>query len=119
MGSTWWVLSRQSSEYALNIFRTNRRLRRFFYFTQIPEEMYVHTILGNSAFRAHQRPSITYARWDAQVQTRHPMILRTEDVDLLIDPCYFIARKFDATIDSEALDRLDLRMGVNGQNGIR
>ncbi len=115
-GSTWWVLSRRSGEYVLSVFRTNGSLRRFFSFTQIPEEMYVHTVLGNSAFSAHQRPSITYAKWNSKMRTRHPEILRVDDVDLPIDPRYFVARKFDATIDSYALDLLDLRMGVDEQN---
>ncbi|MEO7572239.1 MAG: beta-1,6-N-acetylglucosaminyltransferase [Acidimicrobiales bacterium] len=106
-GSTWWALSRASLDQVLDEHRTNRRLRRFFSLTLIPEEMYVHTILGNSPRGECTQPSITYARFDKQISISHPLVwTRTDTAELESSGCFF-ARKFDESLDAEVLDYFD------------
>jgi len=106
-GSTWWALSREGLEYVLATHRGNRRLRWFFALTSVPEEMYVHTILSNSPRQDGIRPTITYARFDSRVSTEHPRAWRIDDVAELEKSGAYIARKFDASVDSAVLDYFD------------
>jgi hypothetical protein len=75
--------------------------------TSVPEEMYVHTVLSNSPRRDAIRPTITYARFDSRVSTEHPRAWRIDDVAELEASGAYIARKFDASVDSAVLDYFD------------
>ena len=45
-GGTWWCLTRQQIDKFLLHYRTNDHVRESFEFAAIPEEQYIHTVLG-------------------------------------------------------------------------
>jgi hypothetical protein len=114
--SQWWVLSRDAVDYILEFVRENRRLVRFYKHSVIPDEMFFHTILGNSPFGAKAARNLTYADWPKGF-SRNPVPLTAEHVERFTDPNFllddvegigpcFFARKFSSW-DRDLLDRVD------------
>lgn len=62
-GSQWWALTRNACEHVVAFVRERTRVMRFFRNVVIPDELVVHTILGNSPFRRMIRRGITYTDW--------------------------------------------------------
>jgi Core-2/I-Branching enzyme len=62
-GSTWWALSREACEYILSFVDNEPQIVKFFKHTQIPEESFFQTILGNSPYKARTQRCLTYADW--------------------------------------------------------
>jgi hypothetical protein len=114
--SQWWVLSRKAVDYILDFAASNPRLVRFYKHSLIPDEMFFHTILGNSPFRSRAARNLTYADWSKGL-SRNPAPLTREHLvqfampDFQLSdvegtgPCYF-ARKFSSS-DAALLDRID------------
>jgi hypothetical protein len=115
-GSQWWALSNDAVDHILAFVRTNRRLVRFYRHSLIPDEMFFHTILGNSRFREKAARNLTYADWSRGL-SRNPAPITLEHVERFADPAFrlddvegsgpcFFARKFSSR-DSDLLDRID------------
>lgn len=64
-GSHWWGLTREAIRHALDQSDKNPAWARFCRNTQLPEEHFLHTILGNSEFTAHAIGSPMWADWSA------------------------------------------------------
>ena len=79
-GNTWWALSREACEYISGFARANPRVAKFFEDTFAPEEMYFHTIFGNSKFQAQARRNLVYEDWDGQ--KAHPKTIGREHLNL-------------------------------------
>lgn len=62
-GSNWWALTREACRHILEFVRSNERVPRFFRHTCCPDEMFFHTILGNSPFHDRIRRNLTYLDW--------------------------------------------------------
>lgn len=62
-GSTWWALTRPACEYILHYVQANPAFVRFYGNTVYPDELMVHTILGNSPFRPSVQRNLTYTDW--------------------------------------------------------
>src|ERR1019366_7869934 len=62
-GSQWWALTREACQFIIEFLQSNEKLSRFFRNTCCPDEMFFHTILGNSPFRSHVRRNLTYLHW--------------------------------------------------------
>jgi hypothetical protein len=114
--SQWWALSRDAVGHILDFVRANPRLVRFYKHTLIPDEMFFHTILGNSPFRAKAARNLTYADW-SQGLKRNPLPITPAHVARFADPGFglddiegvgpcFFARKFSSR-DHELLDGID------------
>jgi hypothetical protein len=108
-GATWWALSRPAVKHVLKVHKCKGRLRRFFSRTMLADEMYVHTILGNSSRRDVIQPTITYHRFDHGYSKEHPRIWTMADVAELEASGKYIARKFDEGVDRAVLDYFDAR----------
>lgn len=63
-GSTWWALTTDACHYLLDFVDSNRAVSDFFRNTFASDEMYFHTILGNSVFRPRIRRNIMYDDWN-------------------------------------------------------
>jgi len=64
-GSNWWALTREACRYIIEVVQSNESVPRFFRNTCCPDEMFFHTILGNSPFRTRVRRNFTYLHWPA------------------------------------------------------
>ena len=62
-GSTWWALTRGACEYVLDFMAREPAFVRFYANTVYPDELMMHTIIGNSPFRQAVRHNLTYTDW--------------------------------------------------------
>jgi hypothetical protein len=63
-GIVWSALSMDCVRYILKFVDDNPRFVSFFRTAQVPEEMFFHTIIGNSPFAGAIKGSLTYMDWD-------------------------------------------------------
>ena len=114
--SQWWALSRDAVLYILDFVASHPRLVDFYKRSLIPDEMFFHTILGNSPFRERATRNLTYADWTRGL-SRNPAPLTAAHIDRFADPAFrlddvegagpcFFVRKFSSA-DGALLDRLD------------
>lgn len=110
-GSAWWILSQECCMFVCDFLKKNRDFYRFFKFTEIPDEMLFHTIIMNSKFRDKVvNNNFRYIDWSAGGS--NPKILTIDDFDKMSASNCLFARKFDASIDSLVLDKLDALAGI-------
>jgi hypothetical protein len=77
-GSQWWALTRAACRYTLDFVQRDESVPRFFRNTCCSDEMFFHTIIGNSPFRSRVRRNFTYLDWLAGQQ--HPTVLNSAHV---------------------------------------
>jgi hypothetical protein len=123
-GSTWWALTRHACEYIDIFTKENSALVDFFRNTVCPDEMFFHTILGNSIFRSKIQSQVTYADWTAggpspaYITMAHVEAFRSSHASKMDAPfsdhTVLFARKFSdglehivAAIDRQLLGEVD------------
>ena len=113
-GAQWWCLTDTCAGYVLDVVDRRPDLVRFFRRTRIPDEMFFHTIIGNSPFAATLAPSLGgtqagnhYVRWHEDM----PAILDDADLDVLLRDEACFARKVrehdSASLIEHLRERLD------------
>jgi hypothetical protein len=103
-GSTWWALTRDACRYILEFVEHNQHVEKYFRNTFAPDEMFFHTILGNSAFKARIRRNLLYEDWStggaspAVISDRHVALFESQQKVCLSDAYgsgeLLFARKF-------------------------
>jgi hypothetical protein len=107
-GSNWWTLSRRAVHAFLEYRRTSPAIYDWFLKrTIIPDEGIFQTFLLNTPGLTFDGPNIRYIRWDNR-DSGSPAIMTRADFQTLIDSGRYFARKFDAEIDTEIFDALDI-----------
>lgn len=99
-GSQWWCLSAACVDHILEFVDRHPDFVRFYRHTRIPDEMFFHTIVGNSAFAGSVWPPML----DQSCAPRHliywkdsrPVVLQEAHCTVLLDSPACFARKFDA-----------------------
>jgi hypothetical protein len=69
-GDACWVLSRDACHYILEFAERNPQVETYFRNTFTSDEMFFHTILGNSPFISRTRSSLLYTDWS--IPGAHP-----------------------------------------------
>lgn len=109
-GSQWWSLDMYAMNYILEYDAAHPEYRAFHQYTFVPDELYVHMILANSTdTQIKERLSADNKRfmiWE-KPDSAHPNTLRLNDFDAIKGSPHLFARKFDATVDAEILDKID------------
>lgn len=77
-GDACWALSRDACLYLMEFAMQNPHFKRFFQNTESSDEMFFHTILGNSRFHARARRSLMYRDYPAYLS--HPALLNENHV---------------------------------------
>jgi hypothetical protein len=77
-GNTWWALTRDACQYILDFVEHNQNIVKYFENTFAPEEMFFHTIVGNSAFSSRIRRSLVYEDWSTRGD--HPAMINEKHV---------------------------------------
>lgn len=125
-GSADWALTRGACRYIIEFVQSNEAVMRFFRHTPTPDEMFFHTILGNSPFRFRIRRNVTYIHWPP-TQNR-PSLLNNGHVEQIesSDPPWIddewgsgealFARKFSDD-RLELVDRIDSMIRQRQQQG--
>lgn len=68
VGSMWWSLTREACRYILDFVKTHRAICGYYENTFVPDEMFFHTILGNSIFKTRIHKSLMYVDWSGQAE---------------------------------------------------
>jgi hypothetical protein len=77
-GHTWWALTRDACQYIIDFEKGNQQVVRYFEDTFAPEEMFFHTILGNSPFKSKIRRNLVYEDWSARGS--HPVMINEQHI---------------------------------------
>lgn len=80
-GSNWITITDRFRDYALEYARTHPDYRRFFRYTSCGDEIFFHTILGDSPLAANNtRESLMFADWNVPIG---PKVLDNTDIERL------------------------------------
>jgi hypothetical protein len=71
-GSQWWALSKPCVDYILQYIAHNPEYVKFYRHTRVPDEMFFHTIIGNSPYKENVVNAVMYADWVTGPSTSHP-----------------------------------------------
>lgn len=107
-GGANWALARAAVEHVDAAVRREPGLVRFFRHVLHPDELFFQTLLLSSKLAGSVVDRhLHYVSWAADPG---PKILGVEDLDAMLSSGALFARKFDTTVDSVVLDRLDERI---------
>jgi hypothetical protein len=107
-GRTWWTLTKEGVTTVINEHKNKPYYKRFYKYSLIPDEMYVHTLLGNSELKnTIIKDDLRHQEWDAEYHPLHPMPLTTNSFDRVKHSNALFARKFDNDTDPTVLDMID------------
>jgi hypothetical protein len=102
-GRVWMGLSPRAMEVVCS---APRQVLSFFHHVPCAAEAFFHTVLGNAdGLRVAPRDP-WFVRHPAEAS--HPDVLTSNDLDAMMASGAIFARKFDESIDSSVLDRLDV-----------
>ena len=113
-GSQWWALTRDACHYILEFAVKNPSVCEYFRNTFTSDEMFFHTIIGNSSFATRVRKGLMYYDWATAnhpgvISSKHLAIFEADEKVVLDDfgpGEVLFARKFsDETL--HLIDRLD------------
>ncbi len=82
-GSQWWALSKPCVDYILQFVHRNPEYSKFYKYTRVPDEMFFHTIIGNSPFKENVVSAFIYADWKTGPSTSHPATITLRHLPLL------------------------------------
>lgn len=103
-GSWWHVLDREFCRWVAASPKASA-YQRFLRHVQVPDELYFQNVIMDSPFAATVADrNRTFVKWSGQGGS--PDTLGMADHDTLLRSSMFFARKFDATVDGEILQKL-------------
>jgi hypothetical protein len=106
-GSSHWCLASECVQYVQQFVAANPRFVSFLRYVGVPDELFFQTLLLNSPLRDRiVNDNLRYIDW-RDLLAGSPVILTSQDFSALQASPKLFARKFDATADSEILDRID------------
>lgn len=108
-GSAWWCIPFPAAQYLHQFLRDHPRYADYWKRAWIPDEMVVHTVLGNSPFKP--RSGVNYLhhiQWSPGKP--NPDLLTHADLDNIKASGRFFARKFDEEQHPGLLDRIDAEL---------
>ncbi len=104
-GSTWWTLTHDCIKYILKSVDEGKAILKYFKFVFITDEMFFHTIIGNSIFAGNVRNNnlryIVFAP-----NHSNPNVITLKDKEQLVTSPHFFARKFEIQKSREIIDVL-------------
>ncbi len=104
-GSGYWTLHRDHIDHIRAFVAANPRYVSFFRHTDMPDEVFFHTILLNSDLAGRiVNDDLRYVDWSNPDEK--PSILRMKDQEALAAAADLFARKFDDTVDGAIIERV-------------
>jgi len=105
-GSSWSTLNRRAVESVLRVATQDDGLAQYYRRTVLPDESITATIIGGDSELRIVRQGFQHIRWH-DGENGHPDVFRESDFDELLRSNLPFARKFDVSVDSLILDRVD------------
>ncbi len=107
-GPGYWCITRECAEFVNRFAGENSKFVKFFEYAYIPDEIFFHTVIMNSAFQ--QNVINDDLRCIDITAGSGPRIWQRQDFEILSQSRALIARKFDTTVDAEILDLIDSKL---------
>jgi hypothetical protein len=105
-GSSYWMMPADCARYIDEFVHDRPDYVRFFERVLIPDEIFFHTIVMNSAFAGRVAgDDLRYVDWSQDAD--HPKLLTTADFERMMASSALFARKFDPDVDAVVLDLID------------
>ena len=102
-GPNWMDLTNNCVSQVLEFTKKNKRFLCRFKYTRCADEIFFQTIICNHVNNIElEKKSLRYVDWTSGPE--YPKILRKEDFERIQASSALFARKFDYTVDSEAID---------------
>lgn len=115
-GSGYWTLHRDHIDLIRRFVADNPRYVSFFRHTDMPDEVFFHTILMNSDLTGRiVNDDLRYVDWSDPHEK--PAILRADSAPALAAATDLFARKFDETVDADIIETVVAR--ATGEAGVR
>lgn len=106
LGSSYFTLTYSHTEYLWDYIRKHPNYTKFFRRTLVPDEMFFQTILMNSELKDQvDNQNLRYIDWSER--RSHPKVFKLEDFEKIKSSGALFARKFDSSVDSTLLDKID------------
>lgn len=109
-GSAWWSVDMHALNHILDYHTAHPEYRAFHQYTFVSDELYVQMMIGNSTDERIRNGLSTdnkrFYIWE-KPDSAHPNTLRLSDFAAIKASGALFARKFDATVDADILDRID------------
>lgn len=106
-GMIWCSMPRKAAEYALNECEKTPSFLRHLKHITLPEEFFFQSIFMDSPFRDDVvNENLRYTDWTRRYDSR-PAILDATDFDKIIESNCIFARKIDAEISKELIEKMD------------
>ncbi len=109
-GSQWWCLTSECVAFILKCVKENKAFKKYYSLSFVPDEMFFHTIILNSAFKSKvENNNLRYIDWRTGPQ--YPRVLQESDLEQLIICNKFWARKFEVG-QSSLLDKIEKHLHI-------
>ncbi|MCF7560037.1 beta-1,6-N-acetylglucosaminyltransferase [Sabulilitoribacter multivorans] len=105
-GSQWWALPMKSIKLIHSFLINNPDYLKYHEYTQVPDEIFFHSILHTKISNDLIKPNITYVKWP-KTETPSPITFTINDFEELHNSKAIFARKFDINLDKQIMDKLD------------
>lgn len=109
-GSQWICLSEKTLKWIDDYLEEHPEYYTFYRNTNCPDESFFHTLVMNSPYAKCRRDHLYYIDWSQGGNS--PKLLTCDDLDKIIGSGKYMARKFDANVDSEVLNVLSKRINI-------
>lgn len=104
-GSSWFAYNQKMVDFILQFEKEHPDFYEGFKHSLNPDECYYQTILFASPYvDTIKNKNLTYIDWSEKGSS--PKVLRLEDKDKVLSSSFYLARKFDMTIDEEIINQL-------------
>jgi hypothetical protein len=103
--SQWFCVTEGLAKYMLQFLEGHPKYKRYFEYVWGADEFIFSTIAYNSPFRDKISTNLHYIDWDGPVDG-HPKTLEVADLHQAFESGKFFARKFDITMDRDAVDQV-------------
>jgi hypothetical protein len=103
--SQWFCITEALAKYLLQFLEGNPHYKRFFEYVWGADEFIFSTIAYNSPFRDKISSNLHYIDWNGPIDG-HPKTLGVADLQQAFESGKFFARKFDMTVDRDAVEQV-------------
>ena len=106
-GSQWWVLTKNTLRELYNFIKNNPNYIKFYKNTNIPDEFFYQTIIGNNFKKNTENCNLHFMQWEKD--SWHPNTFTIKDKNILLSSGdnKLFARKFDEKVDEKIIEFLE------------
>jgi hypothetical protein len=105
-GSQWWSLPMDTIKMIHSFVKKNPEYLKYHEYTQVPDEIFFHSIINSKIANSKIYHSLTYVKWP-EFESTSPLTFTINNLNELKNSKALFARKFDMALDKQIMDELD------------